>query len=308
MHRTCRTSLSLIAVAGGLLFAGGADAQSIVAIVNGAPISSMDVQSRASLMKLGGGPAPEQRMVVDALIEERLKMLEARRVGFLPADSEVEEAYGNIAGTMKMNSEQFTKALATRGVQSVTLKSRLKAEIGWSRFVREKFRITSQVQEQDVIAAFSSKSDKEKTDVKKGMTFRLASILFVFPKAAGAEVVKRRQAEADALRTKFKDCDTGFAMAKAIRDVAVRPLLTRSSTGMSPRVREVLDATAVGSLTQPEKAEDGIELFAVCEKKEESGNLALQAVVRDEMNQENLQVEARRYINDLRARAIIEYR
>lgn len=298
---------AVVGVAFATFAAAGARAQSIVAIVNGAPISSMDVASRAALMQLTGQKV-EQRVVVEALIEERLKMLEARRVGLLPSDDEVDQAFAGIGKNMNLSPDQFTKALASRGVQAATLKSRLRAELGWNRFVREKFRATSPIQDQDVVAALSNKTEKEKEEAEKSETYKLASVVFVLPKNAPAARVSQRLAEANALRARFKSCDEGFATAKGLRDVAVRPLISRSTASMSPRVREVLDKTPLGTLTPPEQSEDGIELFAICDKKEESGNMVMQAKVREELTSEGMQVQARKYINELRARAVIEYR
>lgn len=308
---TRRSSFPRRLLAGALALAvlapGAALAQSIVAVVNGAPISSMDLQSRAGLMKLTGTTV-EQRVILEGLIEERLKMLEARRVGLLPTDDEVEKAYASIASNMKLNSDQFTKALASRGVQGSTLKSRLRAEIGWSRFVREKFRATSKIQDQDVIAALTKKTGAPKEEELKAESYKISSVIFVLPKDAPAARVSQRQSEAAALRGRFKSCEEGFAFAKSLRDVAVLPPVSRSTMSMSPKVRDLLAATPLGSLTPPERSEDGVEMFAVCEKKEVSGSMAMQDQVRQKLTSDGMEVEARRYINELRARAVIEYR
>jgi peptidyl-prolyl cis-trans isomerase SurA len=307
-----RLSLTFTLLAGllpglAVLAPAGARAQAIVAVVNGAPISSRDVDSRSALLKLSHQDL-DKKMVLESLIEERLKMMEARRVDLLPDDDEVNEAFTNIARNMKMSPEQLTQGLSTRGVPASTLKARLRADLGWNRFVREKFRATTPIQDQDVVAALSKKTDQEKAKVEKTETYRVASVILVMPKNAPAALVAQRKAEASALRGKFKSCTEGIAYARTLRDVAVKPIISRTTSGLSGAVREILDKTPEGTLTDPEEGDEGIEMFAVCEKKTETGSMAMQAAVREELTTSGMEVQARKYISDLRARAVIEYR
>lgn len=290
----------------GLALPGAAGAQSIVAIVNGAPISSMDVQSRGNLMRLSGRPV-SQKEVVEELIEERIKMMEARRVNLLPTDREVDLIFAGMAARSKLTPELLTQALAQRGVNANTLKARIRAELGWREFVRAKFRAMSVVREQDVVAAVAIQN-KSEIDKAKAVTYVVRQVIFVLPKnPSDAQVAQRRQ-EATAARGRFRNCEQGIAFLKGLRDVAVREPSNREALALSPALRETLEKTPLGSLTPPDKSELGIEMVAVCERKEGGGTGAMQQVLEEKMKDEQYDIQARKYLKDLRVTAVIEYR
>jgi peptidyl-prolyl cis-trans isomerase SurA len=284
----------------------GARAQAIVAIVNGAPISTMDVQNRANLMRISGKPVSNKE-VINELIEERLKMLEARRVNMLPTDLEVDVSYAGIAKRSNLTAAQLTQALASRGVNANTLKARIKAEIGWGQFVRQKFRATSVVREQDVVAAMN-KTDKNAAANAKAYTYVVRQVVFVLPKTASDAQVNQRKQEASSARLRFKGCEQGLPLLKSLRDVAVKEPISRAALSLSPALREELEKTGVGSLTPPDKSDDGIEMLAICERKEGTGTSALQEITEEKLKDEQLNVQERKYLNDLKLRAVIEYR
>ena len=61
-----------------------------------------------------------------------------------------------------------------------------------------------------------------------------------------------RKREAEALRGRFQGCEEGIAFARALKDVAVRDQVIRSSADIPAELRKVLDGIEVGQLTPPE--------------------------------------------------------
>ena len=72
-------------------------------------------------------------------------------------------------------------------------------------------------------------------------------------------------------------------MSRALRDVAVREPVSRSSADLPPQLREVLASIEVGHLTNPEVTEQGLQMFALCNKKESKDQLSAQAQMRQEL-------------------------
>jgi peptidyl-prolyl cis-trans isomerase SurA len=266
----------------------------------------MDVRNRGNLIKLSGKPASE-KAILEELIEERLKMMEARRVDLLPTDREVDLIFAGMAQRSGLSAKGLADALQQRGVHANTLKSRIRAELGWREFVRAKFRALSVVREQDVVAAIAGRA---KTDAAsaKSVTYVVRQVIFVTPKNAPESVVAQRRKEASAARSRFRNCEQGIAFLKGLRDVAVKEPMNREALQLSASLRETLENTPVGSLSAPDKSAQGIEMIAVCERKEGSGVGALQQVVEEKMKDEQYEIQARKYLNDLRIRAVIEYR
>jgi len=115
-----------------------------------------------------------------------------------------------------------------------------------------------------------------------------------------------RRKDAEALRARFTSCDSGLAFARSLRDVAIREPITKNSSDLAPALRQILDKTELGHLTAPETTQQGIELFALCEKKETKDETPEKREVRDKMFSEQFQAKAKNYLRELRRQAMIE--
>jgi peptidyl-prolyl cis-trans isomerase SurA len=133
---TCRNLLAaaMIMVAGAP--AGMAYAQQALAIVNGEPITELEIEQRSRLTELATRKIPAREEVIDELRKERLRVHEAKKFGVEVPDSEVDEAYAAMASRMRRTPEQFTDALAKAGINADTLKHRIRADIAWQRYQR----------------------------------------------------------------------------------------------------------------------------------------------------------------------------
>ncbi len=282
-----------------------AQAQQVVALVNGDPITSYDIDQRIKLTQLSTRKTPSRQEVIQELIDEYLKIQLLRRFSIEGMDGEVNSAFANMAQRMRMTPQQFTDVLAKGGVSAKTLKSKIKADITWSQVIRAKYQSSLQIAEKDVLA----KLETDKVDDKKAYDYTLRPILFVVPHGSPDQLRAARIKEAEALRARFVDCQTGVRLARGLRDVAVRPPVTRSSADLPPALRDLLEKTEIGRLTAPEPTAQGIEVFAVCGKKESAADNTLgKRKVRDELFTSQFQIYSQRFIKELRRQAMIEYR
>src|SRR5258708_21381520 len=109
-----------------------------------------------------------------------------------------------------------------------------------------------------------------------------------------------RRREAEALRARFSACDPGLLLALSLRDVAIREPITKNSSELVPALRQILDKTEVGHLTPPETTAQGIETFALCEKKETKSETPEKRQARDKIFSEQFQAKAKNYLRELR--------
>ena len=70
-----------------------ARSQQVVAFVNGAPITTLDVEHRAKFMQLSTKKVPARKEVLDSLINEILELNEAKRFGIEIPEAEVDKAF-----------------------------------------------------------------------------------------------------------------------------------------------------------------------------------------------------------------------
>jgi peptidyl-prolyl cis-trans isomerase SurA len=215
----------------------------------------------------------------------------------------VDTAYAGIARNAGATTDQFSKMLESRGVNPNTLKARLKADMTWNQMVRGKFGQQLNPSEKDIFEAEMKADEKE-----VGVEYTLHPITFVVPRGSPANVIEARKREADALRQRFQSCNTGLPFARALREVVVRAPIRRNSADLSPALREVLAKVEVGKVTPPEVTEGGVEVFALCQKKETNADSPTKRKVRDEIFQERFKTRAERYLKELRGQAMIEYK
>jgi peptidyl-prolyl cis-trans isomerase SurA len=279
-------------------------AQQVVVIVNGAPITSYDIEQRTKFTIMATHKTPTRQEVIEELIDEKLKVQAGQRYKLEVTDAEVETAYAAMGQRMHFTPQQLTQALAQGGVDAITLKARIRSDIAWQQIVRGKFQSALQIREKDVVDKLESSNKDDKNEV--GYEYSLRPILFVVPSGSPEGVIDTRKRDAEALRTRFQNCDTGLAFARALRDVAVREQIVKTSADLAPALRKILDDTAVGKLTSPEVTAQGVEMFALCAKKENRLDAAAKKEVRDEMFAEQFQAKSKRYLKILRNGAMIE--
>ena len=80
-----------------------------------------------------------EKQAIRELVEERLKLQEAKRNNVLAGDDEIERVISGIAQRNKMTNDQFAKHLAGMGVDISTMKQRFRATISWQSVVRRRF-------------------------------------------------------------------------------------------------------------------------------------------------------------------------
>lgn len=167
--------------------------------------------------------------------------------------------------------------------------------------MRGKFQSRLQVRERDVTDAIRAKGQ----DGGAVYTFTLRPVLLVVPNGSNPAVYEARKREADGLRARFQGCEEGLSLARGLRDVVVREQLTRSSTDVGAKQREILEATAVGKLTPPDITSSGVELFAVCNKVAGKGSVA-ETDMRQQMMGERISDEGKKYLRELRRQSSIQ--
>jgi peptidyl-prolyl cis-trans isomerase SurA len=276
----------------------------IVLYVTGQPITAYDIDQRSKLIAVSTGKAKSRQEVIDDLIDDRLKILAAKRFNFELSQADVDGAFATMARGSGVTADQFGKMLEGRGVNPNTLKARLRADMTWNQLVRGKFGQALNPSEKDIFEAEAKSSDQKEA----GVEYTLTPITFVVPRGSPANLIEARKREAETLRQRFQSCSSGLPFARALREVVVRAPIRRNSADLSPALREILGKVEVGKVTPPEITEGGVEVFALCERKETNADSPTKRKVRDEIFQRRFQTQADRYLKELRAQAMIEYK
>ena len=113
-----------------------------VAVVNGDPITGFDIEQRARLLRVAGaeGEAENlQRAALDQLIEDRLKLQEARRRGIEPGDEMIAAGLESFAEARGTTAEALQGRLQRAGISALALRDLIAAEVAWIELVRSRF-------------------------------------------------------------------------------------------------------------------------------------------------------------------------
>lgn len=287
-----------------LVLPRAAQSQQVVVVVNGDPVTALDIEQRSKLNQLSTHKVPSRQEVIEELITEKVKIREGKRLGFEISDKEVDTAFGNMASKMRLTVDQLTELLGKSGINPATLKHRIKTDMTWPQLVRGRYSSSLQIGEKEIVTVTENKPEES-----VGYDYTLRPILMIVPPGSPEGFVEARRRDAESLRARFQNCEEGLAFARALKDVAVRDPVNRSSADLPLELRKVLDAVEVGKLTPPETTKLGIEMFAICGKKESSAeNTPGKRRARDAIVAERYEQLSKQYLNEIRRGAMVEYK
>jgi peptidyl-prolyl cis-trans isomerase SurA len=281
-------------------------AQEVVALVNGQPITKLDIEHRAKFVQMSTNKVPARQDVINELIDETLEIVEAHRYGIDVPDSEIDNAFAGVGTRMGADPQKLTEILEKGGASAGTLKHRLRAQLAWDALVRGRYKASLEVADSDVEAELDLHKPQDKNQV--GYEYALRPIVLIVPHGSPDTAFEARKRDADALRVRFQSCADGIPFTRALREVAVRDPVTKFSADLPPELRDLLDKTDVGHLTPPEQTAEGIQMFALCGKKETKSDTPGKKEVRDELFQQKFGAQAKRYLAEIRRAAMIEYK
>lgn len=283
-----------------------ARAQQIVLLVNGSPITDLDIAHREKFLEMSNHKKPSRQEAINSLVDETLELKEAARYSLEPTDADVQSAFDNVAENMGVDAQKLTQILTNGGASADTLKHRLKAQIAWTTLVRGRFKVSLEIADKDVEAELQLHQPQDNGQV--GYEYVVRPIVLIVPRGAPDTAYEARKRDADTLRGRFANCTDGIPFARGLAEVAVRDPINKSSADLPPALRTILDNVEVGHLTPPEQTAEGIQMFAVCSKKESKTDAPGLKEVRDKMFEKKFGAKANRYLADLRRQAMIEYK
>ncbi len=121
--------------------------EGIAAVVNQDAISMTDLNDRMRMIIVSAGLPPSKeiqdkllKQVLNDLIDEQLKVQEAKRKEIEVSQGEVAAGFARIASQNNLSAEQFAAAIRRDGVSPATLERQIRAQIGWSKLIQQEMR------------------------------------------------------------------------------------------------------------------------------------------------------------------------
>ncbi len=278
----------------------------IAVMVNGEPITHLDIEQRTKLILMTTRKQASREEVINELIDEKVKIKEAKRFGVDPGASDIDQSYAAMAQRMRLSSDQLTQVLEKQGVRPDTLRSRIKTDMVWGSLVRGRFKESLQVGEKDVATAVKG-SGEEKLEVEASQ-YKMQPVVLIVPRNSPPAVYEQRKKEAEVLRERVATCADANNYFKSMQNATIRPLVTKTSNELPEALRDLLEKTPVGRLTPPETTRQGIEMVVLCERNKTTVDTPKKQEIRQKMFAEKYEAKSKAYLAEVRKAAMIEYR
>jgi|LNFM01.1.fsa_nt_gb peptidyl-prolyl cis-trans isomerase SurA len=280
-------------------------AQSVACMVNGEPITNLDIEQRTKLNFLTTRKQMPRQEVIEELTNEKVKIKEAKKFGVDPSASDIDQAYAGMSSRMRLSADQLTKSLESQGVRPETMKARLKADMVWTSLVRGRYKESLQVGEKDVAAAALESGDAGQAEA---FEYKMQPIVLIVPRGSASTSFDARRKEAESLRERVQTCAQANSYFKSMPNAAIREPVVKTSADIPGPLRELLDKTPIGRLTPPEITKQGVEMVALCERKPTKIDTPKKREIREKMYAQKYEAKSKAYLADIRKAAMIECR
>ncbi len=250
-----------------------------------------------------GAVAGNRAKAQDELINEKIKLQEAKKLSAVASQEEVNVFIRSIAERNKMTEAQFGQHMKSMGVDISTMRSRFLAEISWREVIRRRFGNQIAVTGRDVDRMVANTSGGE-----DGVELLLQRISLFTPPKADQAVIAKRLGEGEALAAKFTTCTDMKTMASQAAGSRLEDLGLVKPSAIPEPTRTMLINTQDGNLLPPVVGAGGVELWAVCGRKVVTANEQKREEAENELRQKEFEILAKKHLNDLRQDAAIEFR
>lgn len=241
---------------------------------------------------------------LDEIIDERLKIQEGKRMSIVVTTEEVDRTFKEMAERNKMTEAQFTEQLRSQGLNPETMKARTRAALVWRDVVRRKYGHQISVTDREVDRFVQQSPDDGAAKVE----LHLHKITLGVPGAIDQAALARRLGEAERLRRRFGGCRSTQELVKSLPNAKFDNLTSHSPSLVAEPTRSLLLNAREGEMVPPTLASAGVELYAVCGRKNVKVNDEARAKAQQELTMREFDVVSRKHLRDLRTDALIERR
>jgi len=194
----------------------------IVAVVNQELVTNAELQGRlarirddAARSKTPLPPTAELRkQVLEALIDERVQVTNAREVGNKVDEAELDRAVANVAVQNQMSMQQLRTRLQQQGIAYSTFRNNVRDQIMMERVREREVSQRIRISNEDVDKLIEQRRVAAGTSAQ----LNIAQILVTVPEGATADVVAQRKARAEAALARVQGGEAFDAVAKEISE------------------------------------------------------------------------------------------
>jgi peptidyl-prolyl cis-trans isomerase SurA len=262
---------------------------------------AMDLQKQAVESAKSSAVPGMKKAALEELIDEKIKLQEAKRVGVNIGDDDINRVLTSIAERNKMTEAQFLTQL---GPGLDAMKSRIRSTLSWNDVVRRRFGAQIAIASKDVDKLVATSATAAQDDVE----LHVQRIRIAMPAKMDQAAMAQRMRDADNIRAKFTGCKSTASIAGGVAGAAFEELGKRRPSAFQEPTRTLLLNAKDGEMLPPSAGEGNIELWAVCDREVIKADDQKRNQAEGELKQKEFELLAQRHLKDLRQDAHIEYR
>lgn len=243
----------------------------IVAVVNEDVISGFDMDQRLRVAmasaRLPDNATVRQRLasqILRSLVDERLKLQEAKKFGLLVEDGEIAARLNTLAQENNTDLEGFRALLGKGGIALSTLEEQIRAELAWLKVVQARVRPTISLGEGEIDEALAAiQRDRGKP------SYRLAEIFLAVDDAAEENQIR------DTARRMLEQIKEGANFAALAREFSQASSAARGGdlgyvqlSQLDSRLREIVQDLNAGEIAGPIRGSNGYYLLVMGDRRE----------------------------------------
>ncbi len=295
--------------------ASGQESIGIAAVVNNEAISIPDLVARIDVAIVASRLRASEDLrrqlapqVLRSLVDERLKVQEAERLGVTVTDAEMANARRSVEQRNGIAGGGLDDFLQRQGLNVATVTDQLRAEILWSKLVRGRLGAAVSVGEGEIDEALAQ------LEANRGRPeYRVAEI-FLAVESSEQESEVRAAAESlfEQLKAgaKFDQIASQFSQSAT---AAVGGDIGWVLEGELPsEIEAVLARMQPGRIAPPVRTFDGYSIVLLIDRRTVLSDAPAagpdREAIRQEIGQRRLEMLARRYLRDLHRSAFISVR
>ena len=262
---------------------------------------AIDLQKQAVESAKASAVPGMKKAALEELIDEKIKLQEAKRLGVSIGDEDINKVMLGIAERNKMTEAQFMTQL---GGGADAMRSRIRSTLSWNDVVRRRFGSQIAINSKDVDKLVATSPATAQDDV----SLHVQRIRITLPVKMEQAALAQRMQEAEKIRAKFDGCKTTQKIAGGVAGAQFEELGKRPPSAFQEPTRSLLLNAKDGEMLPPSIGDGNIELWAVCDREVIKANDQKRNQAENELKQKEFELLAKRHLKDLRQDAHIEYR
>ncbi len=243
------------------------------------------------------------KKALDELIEERLKLQEAKRLSVVAGTEDVDRVIAGMAERNKMTPKEFAEHVSKMGANIAAMRDRIKASLSWADVIKRRFgHQISTIGGRDIdrmAAAFSGEDEVE---------LHIHRIMLPLSTKGDQKQIVERLSEAERLRAQFTTCTESRRLASAVAGARFDDLGERRPGTIPEPTRSLLMSAGENQMIPATVGDGGVELWAVCGRKTVKAEEQKRETAQNDLRQKEFEILSMKHLKDLRQDAHIEYR